>query len=422
MHKDPDYSAAYAILYTDSNDGIIGHGLAFSLGRGNELICKAMEVLEPYLVGKKLSDIYGSFGEFWHGITQDGQMRWLGPEKGVVHMAAAGVFNALWDLYAKKFKKPVWKLLADMSPAEIISLVDFSYLSDAMTKEDALKILETCKLTQKDREDDLLNNGYPAYTTSTAWLGYTDKVLEGKCKEALAEGWTRFKMKVGADLEDDQRRAKLIRSFIGYDNHLMMDANGKWDVGEAITWMKELACYKPLWIEEPTCPDDILGHAAIAEALRPYNIGVATGEQCQNRVVFKQLLQAKSLSFLQIDSCRVGSVNENLAIMLLAKHFDVPVCPHAGGVGLCEMVQHLIMFDYLCISGSKDGNRMCEFVDHLHEHFLEPVVIKNTCYMPPSLPGYSSEMYPASVADYEYIKGKVWKELIESGKVTVTKS
>jgi len=414
MHKDPDYSAVYSVIETSS--GKKGFGIAFSVGRGNEIMVKAVEVIRPLVVGRRLCDVFENFGAFWREIVQDGQLRWLGPEKGVTHMATASVLNALWDLWARMEGKPVWKLLSDMTPEEIIKLVDFSYLSEALTKEEALQILKANKPTQPKREENLLKNGYPAYTTSTAWLGYTDEILIEKCKTALSEGWTRFKMKVGADLEDDRRRASVIRREIGYENDLMMDANGRWDVNEAITWMKDLTEFRPLWIEEPTHPDDILGHQKIAEALRPQGVGVATGECCSNRVVFKQLLQAKAIKFLQIDSARVGSINENIAILLLAKKFGVAVCPHAGGVGLCEMVQHIIMFDYLCVSATTQG-RSCEYVDHLHEHFEAPVVIANACYKPPMTPGYSTEMKSDSVQDHIYPSGKVWSQLIKSGKV-----
>ncbi|XP_078486957.1 mitochondrial enolase superfamily member 1 [Ciona intestinalis] len=413
MHGEVDYSAAYVTMATDADD-VIGCGLTFSLGRGNDILVKAIEVIRGHVIGRKLSDIYSNFGKFCREITQEGQLRWLGPEKGVIHMASAAIFNALWDLWGKKCGKPVWKLLADMSPHEVVSLVDFSYITDVLTKDEALKLLTKNKGTQKERESILLERGFPAYTTSTAWLGYSDETLVKKCREALAEGWTKFKMKVGSNVEDDKRRAKLIRDEIGYDCDLMMDANQKWDVNEAIEWMKQLVEFRPLWIEEPTCPDDVIGHATIAKALSPHNVGVATGEQCQNRVMFKQLLQVEGLKFLQIDSCRVGSINENIAILLMAAKFNVPVCPHAGGVGLCELVQHIIMFDYLCVSATKEG-RMCEYVDHLHEHFIEPVVIYNTCYTPPKNPGYSSEMKKDSIANYKFPDGKIWKDLIEGG-------
>jgi len=384
MHKDPDYSAVYTVIETNSEDDLKGFGIAFSVGRGNEIMVKAVEVIKPMVIGRKIDYIFNNFGKFWREIVQDGQLRWLGPEKGATHMATASVLNALWDLWGKKEKKPVWKLLSDLTPEEVVSLVDFSYLSDVLTKEEAIEILKKNKSTQPERERNLLSHGYPAYTTSTAWLGYTDQLLIQKCQLALNEGWTRFKMKVGDDLEDDKRRAKVIREQIGYDKDLMMDANGKWDVDDAINWMQELVEFKPLWIEEPTHPDDVLGHSKIAKQLGKYDVGVATGECCSNRVIFKQLLQSNAIQFLQIDSSRVGSINENIAILLLAKKFGVAVCPHAGGVGLCEMVQHIIMFDYLCVSATTH-NRSCEYVDHLHEHFVSPVQIQKASYMPPQV-------------------------------------
>nr|CAB3242638.1 mitochondrial enolase superfamily member 1 [Phallusia mammillata] len=415
MHGEVDYSAVYVIVETDADDQITGHGLTFSLGRGNNILAKAAEVISGQITGCRIADIFGNFGVFWRKVTQEGQLRWLGPEKGVVHMAAAGIFNALWDLWAKRAKKPVWKLLADMTPTEIVNLVDFSYITDVLTKEEALKILEENKPTQGEREEQLRSGGFPAYTTSIAWLGYSDETLVQKCREALDEGWTKFKMKVGVDVADDRRRSKLIRDQIGWENQLMMDANQRWDVNDAIEWMKQLAEFRPVWIEEPTSPDDVLGHAAIAKALEPFNIGVATGEQCQNRVIFKQLLQAKALKFVQIDSCRVGSINENIAILLMAKKFNVPVCPHAGGVGLCELVQHIAMFDFLCISATTDG-RVCEYVDHLHEHFVYPVDMRKNSYMPPKDPGYSCEMKRNSLEEYEFPNGRVWTKLISDGK------
>uniref|UniRef100_H2Y5X8 Mitochondrial enolase superfamily member 1 n=1 Tax=Ciona savignyi TaxID=51511 RepID=H2Y5X8_CIOSA len=415
MHGEVDYSAAYVTVETDSNDDIIGCGITFSLGRGNDILVKAIEAIQGLVIGRELSNIYSNFGKFWREITQEGQLRWLGPEKGVVHMAAAGMFNALWDLWGKKAGKPLWKLLADMSPLEVVNLVDFSYITDAITKQEAMDILTRNKTSQKEREDQLLKRGFPAYTTSTAWLGYSDETLVKKCQEALAQGWTKFKMKVGSDIDDDVRRANIIRDQIGYDRDLMMDANQKWDVNEAIEWMKPLVKFRPLWIEEPTSPDDVIGHATIAKALKEHKVGVATGEQCQNRVIFKQLMQTNAVSFVQIDSCRVGSINENIAILLMAAKFNLPVCPHAGGVGLCELVQHIIMFDYLCVSATTDG-RVCEYVDHLHEHFVEPVRIKDASYMSPQKPGYSSEMKAESLDNYEFPNGTIWSNLIKEGK------
>ncbi|XP_021519969.1 mitochondrial enolase superfamily member 1 isoform X2 [Meriones unguiculatus] len=338
-------------------------------------------------------------------------LKLLGPEKGVVHLATAAILNAVWDLWAKQEGKPLWKLLVDMDPKVLLSCIDFRYITDVLTEEDAYEILQKGQLGKKEREEQMLRHGYPAYTTSCAWLGYADSILEQRCAEALKDGWTRFKVKVGADLQDDIRRCRLIRDMIGPEKTLMMDANQCWDVPEAVEWMSKLAKFKPLWIEEPTSPDDILGHAAISKALAPLGIGVATGEQCHNRVIFKQLLQANALQFLQIDSCRLGSVNENLSVLLMAKKFGIPVCPHAGGVGLCELVQHLIIFDYISVSASLQ-NRMCEYVGHLHEHFKYPVEIKHASYLPPKDAGYSTEMKEESVKKHQYPNGEVWKKLL----------
>ncbi|XP_068093330.1 mitochondrial enolase superfamily member 1 [Hyperolius riggenbachi] len=410
MHTDPDYSAAYVVLETDSCDGLKGYGLTFTLGKGTEVVVSAVKALSRLVVGRIFRDVVENFSGFYRELTSDGQLRWIGPEKGAVHLATAAVLNAVWDLWAKKLRKPLWKLLVDMTPEQLVSCIDFRYISDALTDEEALEILRNGRQEGEIREQYMLQNGYPAYTTSCAWLGYPDEQLEKLCTEAIKEGWTRFKVKVGADLIDDYRRCKLIRNLIGSERTLLLDANQRWEIDEAISWVKELAEFKPLWIEEPTSPDDILGHAAISKALEPLGIGVATGEQCHNRVMFKQFLQARALQYLQIDSCRLGSVNENLSVLLMAKKFNIPVCPHAGGVGLCELVQHLIIFDYISVSGSLE-NRMCEYVDHLHEHFKYPVVIQNAAYMPPKDPGYSTEMIVESVLQHQYPDGEVWQKL-----------
>lgn len=407
MNLDPDYSAAYLVLKTDSTHGTTGHGLTFTIGRGNELCCAAVELLASNLVGKTLESITSDLSGFWYQIMGDSQIRWLGPEKGIVHLAAAAVVNAVWDLFAKTEGKPLWKLLSDMTPEQIVAAVPFRYIADALTPDEALEILHSHYKSRNVREAEILQDGYPAYTTSAGWLGYSDEKIKTLVREALGAGWTHFKMKVGRDLADDIRRAELIRSEIGWDRVLMMDANQVWDVGEAVEWMKELARFKPLWIEEPTSPDDILGHAAIRRAISP--IGVATGEHCHNRVMFKQLLQARSIDFCQIDSCRLGGVNEVLAVLLMAAKFGVPVCPHAGGVGLCEYVQHLSIFDYIGVSGSLDRRRI-EYVNHLHGHFIDPVVIRNGHYMPPTAPGYSIEIKPESLKYYEFPNGGAWKE------------
>jgi L-fuconate dehydratase len=403
MHTDPDYSAAYVIVKTD--EGPEGHGFAFTIGRGNDLCVAAIEGFRHHVVGRTLNDITVDFGGFWRSLASDSQLRWLGPEKGVVHLALAAIVNAVWDLYAKAERKPVWKLLADMTPKQLVSCIDFRYITDALTPEEAFDMLDRQARTKGEREAALLRSGYPAYTTSVGWMGYADEKVRAGCQSALAEGWTHFKVKVGADPADDVRRVGMVREEIGPDHGLMVDANQRWSVGEAIDRMRELARFKPLWIEEPTSPDDVLGHAAIANAIKP--IGVATGEHCANRVIFKQLLQARAISFCQIDSCRLGGVNENLAVMLMAAKFGVPVCPHAGGVGLCELVQHLSMFDYIGISGTMD-NRVAEFVDHLHEHFVDPVVIKRARYMVSMTPGYSSEIRKASRLRYSFPDGPEW--------------
>jgi L-fuconate dehydratase len=406
MNPDPDYSAAYVILETDQ-PGLEGHGLTFTIGRGNELCCAAIDILAENLVGRSLGDITNDMGKFWAEVTGDSQLRWLGPEKGVIHLATGAVVNAVWDLWAKQEGKPLWRLLSDMTPDEIVSCIDFTYITDVLNPDDALKILEKKADGKSRRIDELLNEGYPAYTTSAGWLGYSDDKIRKLCREAVAAGFNHVKMKVGSNLNDDLRRAELIRSEIGPDRVLMMDANQKWDVDEAIRNMKELARFNPLWIEEPTSPDDILGHARIAREIKP--VKVATGEHCQNRVMFKQFIQAEALHFCQIDSCRVGGVNELLAIILIAAKYQIPVCPHAGGVGLCEYVQHLSMFDYVSVTGTME-NRVIEYVDHLHEHFLDPVIVENGRYMPPQKPGYSIQMHQQSLVDYEFPNGKIWKE------------
>ncbi|MFI6298229.1 L-fuconate dehydratase [Nonomuraea sp. NPDC050790] len=401
MNPDPDYSAAYVVLKTD--DGAEGHGFAFTIGRGNDVQTAAIGALRPYVIGRDAEDLGGLYKE----LVNDSQLRWLGPEKGVMHMAISAVVNALWDLKAKRYGKPLWRLLSEMSPEEIVDLVDFRYLSDALTPDEALQILKNAEPSRADRVATLQSGGYPAYTTSPGWLGYDDDKLRRLCKEALDQGFKQIKLKVGADLEDDIRRFRTAREVCGPDFPIAIDANQRWDVASAIAWVNALREFNPHWVEEPTSPDDVLGHAAIAEGIRP--IPVATGEHVQNRIVFKQLLQAGAISYLQLDSARVGGVNENIAILLLAAKFGVPVCPHAGGVGLCELVQHLAMFDYVAVSGSLDG-RVIEYVDHLHEHFVDPVVIENGNYVAPSLPGFSAEMRPESIAAHSYPGGEVWRD------------
>src|SRR6185295_18116357 len=403
MNVNPNYSAAYVVLKTDSEQE--GHGLTFTIGRGNELCVAAIEALKPLVVGLTI-DSGVDMGAVWKHLTSDSHLRWVGPEKGVIHLATAAVVNALWDLYARMEGKPLWKVLADMTPEQIVSCVPFSYISDALTPDEALAILKRHEPTKQQRIDKMLALGYPAYTTSAGWLGYSDEKVRVLVRESIERGWTHFKMKVGRNLKDDLRRARLIRDEIGWDRKLMMDANQVWEVSEAIRHMIELAQFRPYWIEEPASPDDVLGHARIARAIEP--IGVATGEHCQNRVMFKQLMQAGAISFCQIDSCRLGGVNEVLAVLLMAAKFGVPVCPHAGGVGLCEYVQHLSMFDYIAVSACLD-RRIAEYVDHLHEHFVTPVVMNGDRYMPPMKPGYSIEMKAESLAHYEYPNGEAWK-------------
>lgn len=406
MHTDPDYSAAYVILSTD-RPGIEGHGLSFTIGRGNELVCAAAESLAGHVVGKRLDEITHDFAGFWRSLTSDSQMRWIGPEKGVIHLATAAIVNAAWDLFAKAVGKPLWKLIVDMTPEEIVSVIDFRYITDAVTKDEALAILRESQSKKAEREGLMRDRGYPAYITSAGWLGYSDEKIRTLCRAGIAEGWNHFKIKVGADIADDLRRAAVVRQEIGPNRKLMMDANQRWDVAEAIANMRQLARFDPWWIEEPTSPDDVLGHAAIAKAIAP--IGVATGEQCQNRVIFKQLMQAGAIKFCQIDSCRLGGVNEVLAVLLIAKKLGVPVCPHAGGVGLCEYVNHLIMIDYILISGSLE-NRVAEFVAHLHEHFENPSVVRSGAYTVPTAPGYGITMKAKSRETFRYPDGPVWRE------------
>jgi L-fuconate dehydratase len=403
MNPDPDYSAAYVILQTDGPHE--GHGLAFTIGRGNEICVAAINALRPLVLGRTLEEFAANPGAFWRHLTGDSQLRWIGPEKGAIHLATAAVVNALWDLYAKSERKPLWKLLSDFSPEQLVACIDFRYLTDALTPDDALAILRRHAPTRAAREAELQRIGYPAYTTSAGWLGYSDEKLRRLCREAIAGGWNHLKIKVGRDLADDIRRATIIREEIGWQRKLMVDANQVWDVPQAIEWMKHLARFEPWWIEEPTSPDDVLGHAAIARAVAP--IGVATGEHCMNRVLFKQLMQAGAIRFCQIDACRLGGVNEVLAVLLLAAKFGIPVCPHAGGVGLCEHVQHLSIFDYICVSASLES-RIIEYVDHLHEHFVDPVTMRGGRYVPPSLPGYSTQIKAESLDTFEFPNGPAW--------------
>jgi L-fuconate dehydratase len=405
MNPDPDYSAAYVVLRTDAPDGHEGHGFAFTIGRGNDVQVAAVAALRPYLIGRSLEQTLGDLGTIWRELVHDSQLRWLGPEKGVMHMAISAVINALWDLKAKRAGLPLWRLLARMSPEDLVGLVDFRYLSDALAPDEALEILRRGAEGRAQREEALLANGYPAYTTSPGWLGYDDDKLRKLCREAVGQGFRQIKLKVGADLDDDIRRFRIAREVCGPDFRIAVDANQRWDVAQAITWVRALAPYHPWWVEEPTSPDDVVGHAAIARAIAP--IPVATGEHVQNRIVFKQLLQLNAISFLQMDAARVAGVNENVAILLLAAKFGVPVCPHAGGVGLCELVQHLSMFDYVAVSGTTE-NRVIEYVDHQHEHFTNPAVIRDGHYAAPTAPGFSATIRPETLARYAFPEGPEW--------------
>jgi L-fuconate dehydratase len=403
MNPEPDYSAAYVTIRTSGGEE--GFGLAFTVGRGNDLQVAAIRALAPLVVGLPVADVLGDLRAFSERLTGDSQLRWLGPQKGAIHMAAGAIVNAAWDLYARREGKPLWRLLAEMPPAQLVDLVDFRYLRDALTPEEALDILQRARPGREQRQKDLLARGYPAYTTTPGWLGYTDEKLVRLAKEAVADGFGLIKLKVGADNSADIRRVALAREAVGADMRIAIDANQAWGVEQAITWLRSLAPYDPYWIEEPTSPDDVLGHAAIREAVTP--IKVATGEHCHNQVMFKQLLQAQAIDVLQLDATRVAGVNENIAILLLAAKFGVPVCPHAGGVGLCEMVQHLAMFDYVAVSGSTEG-RVIEYVDHLHQHFVDPAVIRDGHYVAPESPGIGARMHSESVSAYRFPDGPQW--------------
>jgi L-fuconate dehydratase len=404
VNTDPDYSAAYCIIETDA--GIEGHGLTFTLGRGTELCVSALQYLAKDLRGRTLQSITSNLNAFYLQLIGDTQLRWLGPEKGVIHLACAALINAVWDLYAKSEGKPVWRLLAEMRPEDIIAAIDFRYIEDALSPAEALEILRRGKHGQGERLALLEREGYPAYTTSAGWFGFSDERIRDLCRQGIADGWTHFKLKVGGDPADDLRRGRVVRQEIGPGNRIMVDANQKWGVDEAIRRTKQLAELNPWWMEEPTNPDDILGHARIRREVAP--IRIATGEHCHNSVMFKQLLQAGAIDVCQIDSCRVAGVNENLAILLMAAKFGIPVCPHAGGVGLCEYVQHLAIFDFLSVSCTLE-DRIIEYVDHLHEHFLHPVTIRRGRYLVPQEPGYSIEMLPESLEQYKFPEGDIWR-------------
>ncbi|MFF2496236.1 L-fuconate dehydratase [Agromyces sp. NPDC058064] len=399
MNPDPDYSAAYLVIRTDAADGLAGHAFVFTIGRGNDVQVAALDALRAHLVGRDVEALLDDMGGAWRLLAHDSQLRWLGPEKGVMHMAIGAALNALWDLKAKRAGLPLWQLLAGLSPEELVSLIDFRYISDAVTPAEALELFRAAEPGRAERTAKLLELGYPAYTTTPGWLGYSDEKLERLCREAVADGYPQIKLKVGASLDDDVRRLGIARAAVGEGFPIAIDANQRWGVDEAIEWVRALAGFDLAWIEEPTSPDDILGHAAIARGVAP--VRVATGEHVQNRIVFKQLLQAGGMHVMQIDAARVGGVNENLANLVLAAKYGVPVCPHAGGVGLCEAVQHLSMFDYVALSGTMDG-RMVEFVDHLHEHFVTPAVVERGRYLTPTAPGAGTEMHEASIDRYTW--------------------
>ncbi|WP_417581031.1 L-fuconate dehydratase [Pelagibacterium sp.] len=392
MNPDPDYSAAYVILHTDGSHQ--GHGLTFTIGRGNEVVCAAVKALAYRVEGLDLQAIADHPGAFWHSITGDSQLRWIGPDKGAMHLATGAVVNAVWDLLAKEAQKPVWQYVSEMTPEQLVRIIDFRYLSDAITPAEALDIFRRVEFGKKERMATLEAEGYACYTTSAGWLGYSNDKLRHLAQEAVDNGFCHIKMKVGRDLDDDIRRLEIVREIMGPDRKLMIDANQVWEVDEAIEWINALKRFNPYFIEEPTSPDDIEGHRKIREGVSP--VRVATGEMCQNRILFKQFITRDAIDIVQIDACRIGGLNEVLSVLLMAAKFGKPVWPHAGGVGLCEYVQHLSMIDYLVVSGTKEG-RVIEYVDHLHEHFVEPCFISNAAYMPPKLPGFSIEMHAESI-------------------------
>jgi L-fuconate dehydratase len=405
MNPAPDYSAAYAVIRTNQ-PGLEGHGFTFTIGRGNELCCAAIEALAPILVGRSLESITDNFGGLWRDLVGDSQLRWLGPEKGVVHLAAAAISNALWDLWAKVAGQPVWRLVADLSDEQLVSTIDFRHIRDMIDEAGARELVRTRRVGRQARIETLLQDGFPAYTTSAGWLGYSDEQIRFLCEKAVADGWSALKIKVGRDLQDDLRRIAVVRDVIGPERLLMIDANQVWEVEEAKQWVSALADFSPYWIEEPISPDDILGHAAIAQAVRP--VRIATGEHCSNRVMFKQFLQSDAIDVVQLDACRLGGLNEALAVMLMAAKFDKPICPHAGGVGLCENAQHLSMIDYICIGASMDG-RMTEHAAHLHEHFVDPIQIFRGRYLAPKVAGFSADLRQASLSEFAFPNGDYWR-------------
>jgi L-fuconate dehydratase len=398
MNPDPDYSAAYVILETDT-PGLAGHGLTFTIGRGNEVCCAAITALRHLLIGLELDWIARDMGRFWRHVTSDSQLRWIGPDKGAMHLATGAVVNAAWDLWAKSVGKPVWRLVAEMSPEELVRCIDFRYLTDCLTRDEALELLRARESGKAQRIATLEREGYPCYTTSAGWLGYSDDKLRRLCREAIDAGFNHVKLKVGRDLDDDIRRLRIAREVIGAERKLMIDANQIWEVDQAIDWVEQLKFAQPWFIEEPTSPDDVEGHRKIREAVAP--VQVATGEMCQNRVLWKQFIARGATDVVQIDACRIGGVNEVLAVLLLAAKYELPVCPHAGGVGLCEYTQHLAMIDYVAIAGTREG-RVVEYVDHLHEHFTDPCIVRNAAYLPPTAPGFSITMRDTTLREYQF--------------------
>ena len=405
MNPAPDYSAAYLVLRTDAADGLAGHAHVFTIGRGNDIALAAVRALEPLLAGRDLDETLADLGGLSHRLVHDSPLRWLGPERGVVHMAIGAVLNACWDLAARRAGKPLWRLLAELTPEQLVDLVDFRYLEDALTRDEALDLLRRGAAGRAERTKILLRDGYPAYSTTPGWLGYSDERLAELCAQAVADGFTKVKLKVGASLEDDIRRCRIAREAVGEATGIALDANQVWDVPSAVSWVRALAPARPEWIEEPTSPDDILGLARIRREVSP--VPVATGEHVSNRVIFKQLLQAQAIDIMQIDACRVAGVNENIANLLLAAKFGIPACPHAGGVGLCEIVQHLSMFDYVALSGTTQG-RVIEWIDHLHEQFVTPAVVVGGRYVTPTQPGASTELRPESIEEFSFPSGPAW--------------
>jgi len=406
MNQDPDYSAAYLEFSTDDPQ-LSGHSLVFTIGRGNDIQIGAIKALTGKIVGLTVENAFAQIGKISRELSSDSQLRWLGPDVGVFHMGAGAVLNALWDLFAKWRKVPLWKLLADMSPEEIVGAIDFRYISDALTPEEALSILKKAEGAKAKNEELLLKEGLQAYTTTPGWLGYTDEKMLSLTQAAVNDGFKLIKYKCGLSLDDDKRRLKKVRELVGPNFDIAIDANQVWDVDQAIKWVNQLKEFNLRWIEEPTHPEDVVGHARIAKEIAP--TPVATGEMANNRMIFKQLLQLNAISVMQIDATRVAGVNENLANILMAAKYGIPVCPHAGGVGLCEMVQHLAMFDAVAVTGSHT-KRVVEFVDHLHQHFKTPVKVVNGHYMAPTDTGSGAEMLQSSITEFLFPNGTYWSK------------